>query len=212
MFGLEPGEAYAYTVRVDGAAVARPYPTEIRTQPLWQYRTDPPETTIAFGSCFYDNDAPYDRPGEPYGGATGIFESVRTAGPEGRAPDAMLWLGDNLYLREIDWWSPDGIDDRYANSRAFPDLQPLLAATPHYATWDDHDYGPNNSDRSYIHKDAALDTFQRYWPNPTYGTTASGACSRSSRSATPSCSCSTTATTARRTTRRAHARFSARPS
>lgn len=164
VFGLEPGSTYAYTVLVDGDAVPRPYATEIHTQPLWQYRTDPPETTIAFGSCFYDNDTPYDRPGDPYGGPTTIFESIRAT-----APDAMLWLGDNLYLREVDWWSPAGIDYRYANSRAFPDLQPLLAATAHYATWDDHDFGPNNSDRSYIHKEAALATFQRFWPNPTYG-------------------------------------------
>ena len=168
VFGLEPGSTYAYTVVVDGQAIDRPYPTEIRTQPLWQWRTDPPETTIAFGSCFYDNDAPYDRPGDPYGGPTTIFEFIRTSAGGG-APDAMLWLGDNLYLREVDWWSPAGIGYRYANSRSFADLQPLLAATAHYATWDDHDYGPNNSDRSYIHKDAALATFQRFWPNPTYG-------------------------------------------
>ena len=168
VFGLEPGEAYAYDVLVDGDAVARPYPTEIRTQPLWQWRTDPPATTLAFGSCFYDNDAPYDRPGDPYGGSTAIFESIRTV-VDGAAPDAMLWLGDNVYLREVDWWSPAGIGYRYAHSRATPDLQPLLAATAHYASWDDHDFGPNNSDRSFVHKDAALDAFKRFWPNPTYG-------------------------------------------
>lgn len=169
VFGLEPGATYSYTVLVDGVAVTRPYPTEIRAQPLWQHRTDPPETTLAFGSCFYGNDTPYDRPGDPYGGSTAIFESIRTAGAGGAAPDAMLWLGDNVYLREVDWWSPAGIGYRYAHARATPDLQALLAATPHYASWDDHDFGPNDSDRSYIHKDAALATFQRYWPNPTYG-------------------------------------------
>ena len=168
VFGLEPGATYAYDVILDGQPIERPYPTVIRTQPLWQWRTDPPETTIAFGSCFYDNDAPYDRPGDPYGGSTAIFESIRTAAG-GAAPDAMLWLGDNVYLREVDWWSPEGIDYRFAHSRATPELQPFLAATAHYATWDDHDYGPNNSDRSYVHKAAALETFSRFWPNPTHG-------------------------------------------
>jgi alkaline phosphatase D len=48
-------------------------------------------------------------------------------------------------------------------------LQPLLAATAHYATWDDHDYGPNNSDRSYVHKATTLEAFNDYWLNPTAG-------------------------------------------
>ena len=161
--GLTPGARYTYRVLVDGRAVPTAYATALTTQPLWQYRTDPPTVTVAFGSCFYDNDA-FARPGTPYGGDTGIFRTIA-----GLQPDAMLWLGDNVYLRETDWWSPEGIAYRYAHARATPDLQPLLAAAPHYATWDDHDYGPNDSDRSYIHKGAALDTFRRYWPNPTHG-------------------------------------------
>ena len=162
--GLEPGQTYGYAVEVGGQAVPFPYPTAFTTQALWQWRTDPPAFTVAFGSCHYTNDPAYDRPGDPYGGPTAIFESIRRA-----SPDLMLWLGDNVYLREVDWWSPGGIDDRYAHSRAQPDLQPLLAAVPHYATWDDHDYGPNNSDRSYVLKGAALDTFTRYWPAAARG-------------------------------------------
>ena len=81
----------------------------------------------------------------------------------------MLWLGDNVYLREVDWWSEEGIAYRYGHNRAEPALQPLLAAVPHYATWDDHDYGPNNSDRSYVLKGAALETFTRYWPAAARG-------------------------------------------
>ena len=161
--GLAPGARYTYRVLVSGQPVPTETATALTTQPLWQYRTDPPTVTVAFGSCFYDNDA-FARPGAPYGGDTGIFRTIAAL-----APDAMLWLGDNLYLREVDWWSREGIAARYAHARATPGLQTLLAAAPHYATWDDHDYGPNDSDRSYIHKGAALDTFRRYWPNPTHG-------------------------------------------
>ena len=165
LFGLAPGAAYDVAVYADGVDVTpRTYPTRVTTQPLWQYREDPPTFTAAFGSCYYNNDAPFDRPGRPYGGPTAVFESIRQ-----KRPDLMLWLGDNVYLREVDWWSPEGIDYRYRHARSEPDLQPLLAAAAHYATWDDHDYGPNNSDRSYIHKGAALETFADYWPNPTYG-------------------------------------------
>lgn len=174
LFGMEPGTTSSYTVMVDGETVETAYPLEITTQPLWQWRTDPPAFTVAIGSCFYDNDPRFDRPDRAYadtlsfenlyGGPTEIFRAIDAV-----KPDAMIWLGDNVYLREVDWWDPAGIDYRYSQSRQTPDLQPLLASAAHYATWDDHDYGPNDSDRSYVHKDAALETFSRFWPNPTYG-------------------------------------------
>ena len=52
-------------------------------------------------------------------------------------PDFMLWLGDNTYLRESDWNSRTGFIKRYPHTRALSELQPLLASTHHYATWDD---------------------------------------------------------------------------
>ncbi len=161
---LEPGWTYRYSVVIGGTPVARPYPTTITTQPLWQWRTDPPAFTVAFGSCHYANDPAYDRPGTPYGGSTAIFEAIRA-----KRPDLMLWLGDNVYLREVDWWSTSGIEYRYRHARQGADLQALLAAAPHYATWDDHDYGPNDSDRSFILKGASLETFERYWPGGPRG-------------------------------------------
>ena len=59
--------------------------------------------------------------------------------------------------------------DRYARTRAIPEMQPLLATAHHYATWDDHDYGPNNANRSYHLKETSLEVFKRYWANPSYG-------------------------------------------
>ncbi len=161
---LEPGTRYAYRVLVNGAPAALAYETAFTTQALWQWRTDPPAFTVAIGSCFYANDADYDRPGRPYGGGEEIFAGIHRLDP-----DVMLWLGDNVYLREVDWWSAEGIAARYRHARALPELQPLLASAAHYATWDDHDYGPNDSDRSYVLKGAALETFRRYWANPSYG-------------------------------------------
>ncbi len=161
---LEPGWTYAFHVLVDAEEYYRPYPFSFTTQPLWQWRTDPPTFTVALGSCNYVADTPYDRPGDPYGGDYEIFETMADMGQ-----DLNLWLGDNVYFREVDWWSPEGLAYRHRHDRALPEMQRLLAAAPNYAIWDDHDYGPNNSDRSYILKGAALDLFQQYWPNPTYG-------------------------------------------
>ena len=161
---LEPGWTYSYQVLVDGEEVTRPYATSFTTQPLWQWRTDPPTFTAALGSCAYINDTPYDRPGDPYGGGHEIFESIAAMNP-----DLMVWLGDNTYLREVDWESESGIAYRYGHTRAHPLLQGLLATAAHYATWDDHDFGPNDSDRSYLLKDATLAAFDRYWPSFTRG-------------------------------------------
>ena len=158
---LEPGTTYRYNVSVDGADAGS---GRLRTQPLWQYRTDPPTFTAALGSCYYDNDPAYDRPGTPYGGSPAIFGEIAAL-----RPDLMLWLGDNTYLREVDWWDAAGIESRFRHSRSEPALQPLLASTAHYGVWDDHDYGPNDSDRSYVLKGASYDTFSRYWPAGSRG-------------------------------------------
>jgi alkaline phosphatase D len=81
----------------------------------------------------------------------------------------MLWLGDNVYLREVDWWSRTGIMYRYTHTRSLPELQPLLGSTHHYAIWDDHDYGPNDSDRTFREKDTTLEAFTTFWGNPSAG-------------------------------------------
>lgn len=158
---LEPGSTYGYQVMIDGRIAAAPTFT---TQPLWQWRTDPPTFTAALGSCNYVPDEPYDRPGDPYGQGHEIFETIADMNP-----DLTLWLGDNVYYREVDWWSPEGLAYRNRHDRARPEMQRLLATAPNYAIWDDHDFGPNNSDRGYILKGPALEIFKRYWPNPTYG-------------------------------------------
>ena len=161
---VEPGRVYLYDVVVNGRRVSRPYPLRFQTQKLWQWRGDPPTFRIALGSCAYVNEPLYDRPGNAYGGGLEIFTSIARM-----RPDAMLWLGDNVYLREADWYTRTGIFARYTHSRSIPELQPLLASTHHYATWDDHDFGPNNSDRSWVHKDKSLEAFKLFWGNPSYG-------------------------------------------
>jgi len=163
--GLEPGVVYGYELYLDGALVARPYPLELTTQPLWHWRAPAPDFEAMFGSCLYVNEEAYDRPGRPYGSEHEILLAMAA-----RRPDLMLWLGDNLYTREADFFSPTGLAARYRHDRALPELQPLLAATSHYATWDDHDYGPNNSDLSYSLKATALELFGMYWPGLVYGT------------------------------------------
>jgi alkaline phosphatase D len=160
---VQPGKKYAYELYLNNKKVDRPYPLAFQSQPLWQWRADPPAFKFATGSCFYVNETEYDRPGKPYGGGYEIATAIL-----GQQPDFMLWLGDNTYLREPDWNTWTGIVHRYGHTRALPELQPLLGSVHHYATWDDHDYGPDNSDRSFWNKAQTLKAFKLFWPNPNY--------------------------------------------
>lgn len=160
---LEPGVEYGYALYVNDDAYPGDFEYSFKTQPLWQWRTDPPEFSFALGSCNYVSEERYDRPGEPYGGDYHIFNSIHSENP-----DFMVWLGDNIYLREVDWDSKSGIYYRYTHTRSLPELQPLLGNVHHYAIWDDHDYGTNDSDESYVLKDITLQAFKDFWFNPNY--------------------------------------------
>ncbi|MDP2470921.1 MAG: alkaline phosphatase D family protein [Candidatus Palauibacterales bacterium] len=162
---VQPGRHYGYELHINGANVQRPYPLEFQTQVLWQWRTDPPDFRIAAGSCFYVNDPPYDRPGEPYGGEFQILDAMVAS-----HPDAMVWMGDNFYYREPDWNTRTGMIYRNTDTRSYPGLQPFLASVHQYATWDDHDYGPDNSDWAYREKVTSREVFDLFWGNPELGT------------------------------------------
>lgn len=161
---LEPGQKYNYELFINGKKIIQKYELKFQTQELWQWRKDAPNFSFIAGSCFYVNEPQYDRPGKPYGSDFEILGSIYN-----KKPDFMLWLGDNLYLREVDYDSRSGILKRYTHDRSLPELQPVLGSMHHYAVWDDHDFGPNDSDRGYFLKDKTLDAFKMFWANPTYG-------------------------------------------
>lgn len=160
---VKPGTVYQYQPIIDGIKINFGYDLKFQTQKHWEYRTNPPDFTFAFGSCAYTNEIEKDRPGKSYGGDYFIYSSILE-----QNPDFMLWLGDNVYFREPDD-SRTGVYHRYTHDRSLKELQPLLGSVHHYAIWDDHDYGPNNSDRSFIYKDITLQAFKDFWANPSYG-------------------------------------------
>lgn len=160
---LKPGTAYQSKVLLNGKEAAGAE-ISFKTMAVWPFDPNFPSIRLAMGSCTYINEPGYDRPGKPYGADYQIFGHIAD-----QKPDAMLWLGDNTYLREPDYSSKSGIYHRYAHTRATPEMQKLLRSVPNYAIWDDHDFGPNDSDRSYVHKDWALEAFRDFWANPSYG-------------------------------------------
>lgn len=161
---LKQGKEYHYDLLINNQKIALPYDTSFSSKKLWQWREKAPDFTIALGSCSYISEEALDRPGKPYGSNYSIFESIAK-----KNPDIMLWGGDNVYLREADWDSKSGIYHRYTHTRSLKEMQPLLASTQNIAIWDDHDFGPDDSDRGFYNKYTTQQAFKDFWANKSYG-------------------------------------------
>ena len=135
--------------------------------PVYQFRTAPrvgddsAHFRFLLGSCAYSHSGSVSaKDAARYQ----IYQQMSQA-----KADITLWLGDNVYLRPLDYLLPWGMQRRYRRDRALSPLQPVLQQGSHYAVWDDHDYGPNNSTRDFVFKQTALELFNQYWPNPSSG-------------------------------------------
>ncbi len=162
--GLSPDTRYAYRVLLDGEPAADLPPLEFATPAA--NGTRPSDFVIATGSCAYLPDDPFEADPNAFGQGFEIYDRIA-----GVRPDLMLWLGDNIYYRDTDLEEDADarMNARWAATRSFPPLQNLLRTGRHLALWDDHDYGPNNSDRSFALKDLSLALFKRYWANASFG-------------------------------------------
>jgi alkaline phosphatase D len=166
LVGLDINTTYEYQVSTVNKSNGKKATAdgEFTTKDLWEWRKPAPDFSFLTGSCAYFNEPEFDRPGKPYGGDSSIFETMAK-----EKSSFMMWLGDNWYTREADYHHPWGLWYRAHRDRSLPVLQNFLKAMPHYAIWDDHDYGPNNSDKSFVYKKTSRNVFVSYWANPSYG-------------------------------------------
>lgn len=160
---VDPGKKYNYNILIDGKKIEPKHTQIFQAQSFFAAGQDPPSFSFALGSCAYVNEAEFDVPGKPYGGEYFIYNSILS-----KKPDFMLWLGDNIYLREPDWDSRTGFLHRYKHQRGISELAPFFASVHHYAIWDDHDFGPNDGDASFWMKDTAEEMFKLHWGNLQY--------------------------------------------
>ncbi len=126
------------------------------------FRTPPPAGIpeafrVAFGSCAGSSGTD---PAQP------VWRGIART-----RPDLFLWLGDNVYyeVASREWNDPEAMFARWRRQRSLPLLQPVLGAMAHYAIWDDHDYGPDNSDKTWRLRDESLFVFRSFWANPASG-------------------------------------------
>ena len=84
--------------------------------------------------------------------------------------DFMVWTGDNVYYLAGQWNSYKAMVKENLRTRLRGSYKEFLESCAQYATWDDHDYGPNDSDSRFKLKDTSLAVFKKFWVNPYYGT------------------------------------------
>ena len=145
--GLEPEHRYRYQIWSGDQLIMEDASAYLETLPT---QTEPAVTRLAIGSCARE-------------------------GPDSRAvwrrmaavdPDAILLLGDTPYIDTTDLAVQRR---RYAEFAAVPEFADLLRNRPLYATWDDHDYGLNDSDGRLDGKENARRAFVEFHANPSYG-------------------------------------------
>ncbi|MHC4169839.1 MAG: DUF7800 domain-containing protein, partial [Planctomycetota bacterium] len=97
----------------------------------------------------------------------GFGHSVRGSGEQTtwrsiaeKKPDLFILMGDNVYSNTTE---PAKHRRMYLEYRADPHFSVFAATTPIYAIWDDHDYGPDNSDGTQMGKEKSLKTFYEIW-------------------------------------------------
>ena len=165
--GIEPATATTVQIEVSRQTA----PSETATV---HFRTAPPAGTtgrvrIAFGSC--------SKVSQYQSGP--IYKAIASEKPE-----MAIFVGDNSYFIIADgsekhfntsgpvgdWTSIEGMLHRHLITRVHPDLEAMLRTVPCYAVWDDHDYGPNNADRTFELREEAALAFRQMWANPAYGT------------------------------------------
>ncbi|MFP6762883.1 MAG: alkaline phosphatase D family protein, partial [Planctomycetaceae bacterium] len=88
-------------------------------------------------------------------------------------PQALLMLGDNVYIDDPTQALTQ--DYCYYRRQARPEWRRLIAATPTYAIYDDHDFGTNDcvpgpEINQPAWKKDVFRRFDRNWVNPAYGT------------------------------------------
>lgn len=90
-------------------------------------------------------------------------------------PDFVILLGDTVYAdNHHDGKTEAGFWKRYADTRARISYFRTPHLIPTLATWDDHDYGINNGDKTFKHREMITNIFNLFWAQETTQNLASG--------------------------------------
>ena len=142
---LDPATRYRYTV--DGIS-----------DPAWWFETlaEPePSCRIVFGSC-----------ADEQAGSSSVWRRI-----DADEASALVLLGDTPYIDTTDLSRQRS---RYREFARVPAFAELVAHTPLYSTWDDHDFGRNDTDGNLAGKENSRRAVMEHRPNPGCGEAGAG--------------------------------------
>ena len=148
---LSADQEYRYTILVDGEPMSA----------SWRFRTFPkdlmhrPVRVVFGGGAAYNPD--FER----------IWKTI-----EYRRPEALLLLGDNVYIDD-----PTKAEVQqycYYRRQSHPHFRSMSSRVPVYSIWDDHDFGTDDcwggaSVDDPVWKRDVWKVYQENWNNPSHG-------------------------------------------
>ena len=143
--GLRPGVRYSYSIRSEKTVFCSGAGYYFETAPDVN---QPNRTTLAFGSCAgFEDSAVWSRMAE-------------------EGADGVVLMGDTPYIDTVEL---PRVRDAYRRFASVPKLAQLLQTRPMWGTWDDHDFGRNDSDGTLPGKEFTRQGFVEYRPNANHG-------------------------------------------
>lgn len=136
-----------YSLQIVGAAGELLDARELRT-----VDTAKKNAAVAVASCMDD----------AHGLATKVWQELAS-----EEPDALFLIGDNVYTDKgkgtLGVGSVQALWERHAETRRTLSLFFLPRLIPTFATWDDHDYGQNDGDRTFRFRSDSKEVFRAFF-------------------------------------------------
>lgn len=140
---LKPGQSYSYEVEGNGLKISGADYHFTST-----HAENKGKTRLLFGSCADIEESP-------------LYKSIA-----GLKPDLIYFMGDTPY---IDHGALEVQRHSHRQFLRIPSFAEVLKSTPYIGTWDDHDFGLNDSDGLFPQKNNSIKSFKEYRPQFGYG-------------------------------------------
>lgn len=144
---LQPEQVYRYQIRQGDEVLIDGDEYQIQTPPLPE---TPQQVRLAFASCADEEE-----------GTRRAWTRMRQEDPQ-----TVVLLGDTPYIDTTDLAVQRM---RYGQFAAVPEFAQLLKSRPLYGTWDDHDFGRNDTDGRLTGKEFSRQAFIEYHAMSSYG-------------------------------------------